>query len=40
MSFVVEPIVDGESSKPHKDDELESQSNEIPDKVLSNTLFP
>jgi len=28
------------SSKPHKDDEKETTNGEIPDSVLSNTLFP
>jgi len=29
-----------ESSKPHKEDDFETQFSSIPDAVLSNTLFP
>jgi hypothetical protein len=40
MTTIIIPTVESVSSKPRKDDEKDSTSNDIPQSVLSNTLFP
>jgi hypothetical protein len=39
-TLVFQDDAHAESSKPHKDDDLETQFSDIPDSVLSQTLFP